>query len=221
MADQKKITLRPFHASPKTIVVNALPVATPSSGTTIHLYEFHATAKTVVLRDPTATPVVSSTGAVFSGTAAMVFGQSGSLFAPSEFAGSTSLTLGQTGDLDAPTSMSGTATTTFSQTGDLSAPSVLAGSAPLTFDQQGTFNAAAGGAGANFAGTAAMSFGAEATFSAAVAETQEANFNSAYVARMLRRKKQGVTPEPQIVLEANDDDEAIALVIEQFLRVAA
>jgi hypothetical protein len=53
MADQKKITLRQGHATPKNIILNELPVATPSAGTTIYLYEGHATAKNIILRDPT------------------------------------------------------------------------------------------------------------------------------------------------------------------------
>lgn len=61
MADQKRITLRSGHASPKTIVLYDLPVADASSGTTIVLYEGHATAKTVVLRNPADIPVAGGT----------------------------------------------------------------------------------------------------------------------------------------------------------------
>ena len=52
MADQRKITLRTFHATPKNIILRDLPVATPSAGTTIYLYENHATPKNIILRNP-------------------------------------------------------------------------------------------------------------------------------------------------------------------------
>jgi hypothetical protein len=53
MADQKKITLRGTHATPKNIVLRELPVATPSAGTTIRLKSLHATPKNIILGDPT------------------------------------------------------------------------------------------------------------------------------------------------------------------------
>ncbi len=61
MADQKRITLRSGHASPKTIILYELPVADAAAGTTIVLYEGHATAKTVVLRNPADIPVAGGT----------------------------------------------------------------------------------------------------------------------------------------------------------------
>jgi hypothetical protein len=68
MADQKKITLRQGHATPKNIILNELPVATSSAGTTIYLYEGHATAKNIILRDPTV--LVSQGAASYEITAA-------------------------------------------------------------------------------------------------------------------------------------------------------
>ncbi len=53
MADQRLITVYPGDASPKDIIVRALPVADVPAGTTIWLYAGDATAKDIVLRDPT------------------------------------------------------------------------------------------------------------------------------------------------------------------------
>lgn len=58
MASNKDITLRQGHATPKTIVLQSLAGLTPIQ-TTIYLYGFDATAKNVVLRDPTLAPVTS------------------------------------------------------------------------------------------------------------------------------------------------------------------
>lgn len=52
MANQKNITLYAGDATPKNIILRALPVAT-ISGTTIYLYAGDATPKNVILRDPT------------------------------------------------------------------------------------------------------------------------------------------------------------------------
>lgn len=52
MADQKKITLRPLHSTPKNVVLRDLPVVTLNPGTTIYLYENHALPKNIVLRNP-------------------------------------------------------------------------------------------------------------------------------------------------------------------------
>ena len=52
MSGQRDITLRSGHATPSTIVLRALPVATAST-TTIYLYEGDATPSTIILRDPT------------------------------------------------------------------------------------------------------------------------------------------------------------------------
>ena len=51
MADQRQITLRSGHATPAAIIMRALPVASVST-LTIYLYPFHATQKTILLRDP-------------------------------------------------------------------------------------------------------------------------------------------------------------------------
>ena len=56
---QKDITLRAFHATPKTIILRGLPVAPASPTTTIYLYEFHPTPSTVVLGDPTTVRVAA------------------------------------------------------------------------------------------------------------------------------------------------------------------
>lgn len=52
MADQKRIKLYPFHATPKNVTIRELPVATPSAGTTIYLYTTHATPKNIIIRNP-------------------------------------------------------------------------------------------------------------------------------------------------------------------------
>lgn len=49
MADQRKITLRQGHATPRTIILRELPTATPSSGTRIYLRTLHTTPRTIVL----------------------------------------------------------------------------------------------------------------------------------------------------------------------------
>ena len=61
MADQKKITLRGLHATPKNIILRELPVATPSAGTTIRLKSLHATPKNIILGDPTASGAAGPT----------------------------------------------------------------------------------------------------------------------------------------------------------------
>lgn len=58
MADQRKITLRQGHATPKNIVLRELPVATPHPGTKIYLYVGHANPKNIILRDPTTLVIV-------------------------------------------------------------------------------------------------------------------------------------------------------------------
>lgn len=60
MTDQRRVVLRSGHATPKNIVVYALPVADASAGTTIYLTEFHATPKNIILRNPTAAPVAGA-----------------------------------------------------------------------------------------------------------------------------------------------------------------
>lgn len=52
MADQRKITLRPLHATPKSIYLRALPVADLPAGTKIYLRALHATPKNIRLFSP-------------------------------------------------------------------------------------------------------------------------------------------------------------------------
>ena len=68
MADQRKITLRPGHASPRDIVLRELPVATPASTGRIYLYPGHAAPGTIVVGDPTV--LRPSGGGAITGTAA-------------------------------------------------------------------------------------------------------------------------------------------------------
>lgn len=53
MADQRKITLRPGHATPATIILRDLPAPNAPVTTKIYLYEGHATPSTIILGDPT------------------------------------------------------------------------------------------------------------------------------------------------------------------------
>lgn len=53
MADQKKITLRQTHATPKNIILRELPVSM-STSTFIRLLSTHATPKNIILRNPLA-----------------------------------------------------------------------------------------------------------------------------------------------------------------------
>lgn len=56
MADPREITLRTFDASPTTIVLYELPVASLQAETVIFLSEFDATPSTIILRDFTTAP---------------------------------------------------------------------------------------------------------------------------------------------------------------------
>lgn len=56
MADQRVIKLWPGNATPSTIVLRDLPVASLQAQPTIYLYSFDATPSTIILRDPTAVP---------------------------------------------------------------------------------------------------------------------------------------------------------------------
>lgn len=71
---QKDITLRQGHATPATIILRALEAAPPSPTTTIYLYEFHASPKTVVLGDPTTVRVAAGAQTyTFTGDVALTF----------------------------------------------------------------------------------------------------------------------------------------------------
>lgn len=78
MADQKRIVLRSGHATPKNIVLYALPVADASTGTTIYLTEGQANAKDILLRNPasapSAAPEVKEGSAPLSAVASVVVG---------------------------------------------------------------------------------------------------------------------------------------------------
>ncbi len=52
MADQKRITLRQGHATPKNIILRALPAADAAATTTIYLYQGHATPRNIILSNP-------------------------------------------------------------------------------------------------------------------------------------------------------------------------
>lgn len=67
MADQRRIKLYAGHATPSTIVLRELPVASLTS-LKIYLYEKHSTPSTIILRDPTviySPTVVPPTGDLF------------------------------------------------------------------------------------------------------------------------------------------------------------
>jgi hypothetical protein len=55
MADQNKITLRPLHATPKSIYLRELPVANALPTTKIYLRTLHATPKNIYMASPLAT----------------------------------------------------------------------------------------------------------------------------------------------------------------------
>ena len=56
---QSTINLHPGHGTAKNIVLRALPVAAAALGTTIYLYEFHATPNNIILDVPA---IVRDTG---------------------------------------------------------------------------------------------------------------------------------------------------------------
>jgi hypothetical protein len=60
VADQKEITLYEGDATPKDIILRALPVAAVSAGTTIYLIEGATPSSDIILRDPTVQPSGSS-----------------------------------------------------------------------------------------------------------------------------------------------------------------
>jgi hypothetical protein len=185
MADQRKITLRPFHATAKNIIVRELPVATPSAGTRIYLYPFHATAKNIILRDPATTAGPGGpVDADFVGAAAIIFGQTGDLTASSalisstlmtfdllgalngasSFSGTTTITFGTSGTFGAYAGFSGTVGMVFGASGGFGAGSSLSGTSAVTFGLSGDFVAGVGAGDADFSGTAAMSFGLSGDF---------------------------------------------------------
>lgn len=55
MADQSRIVLRPFHGTPKTIIMRELPVASLVT-TKIYLRSLHTTPTTIIMGDPTVAP---------------------------------------------------------------------------------------------------------------------------------------------------------------------
>lgn len=59
---QKDVQIFTGHATPKNIILRALPIAAAAATTTIFLYTTHATPNNIVLGDPT---VVRGGGAVF------------------------------------------------------------------------------------------------------------------------------------------------------------
>jgi hypothetical protein len=61
MADQTRITMRPLHATPKSIYLRELPVASIATGTKIYLRSLHAVAKNIYM----ASPLAAIGGAVF------------------------------------------------------------------------------------------------------------------------------------------------------------
>lgn len=90
MADQREITLYSGDATPKDIVLRALPVADASPGTTIYLFTGASPDKDIILRDPTAVPVsggnltlaISTPGAIALTGQSMTFGTGVALSSP-------------------------------------------------------------------------------------------------------------------------------------------
>lgn len=112
MANQKDITLRQGDASPNDVVLYDLPIADVSAGTTIYLVAGDATAKDVILRDPTVQPggytPITITGTLAATEAQDIAALSGVLvhvgtLAATEAQDSASLTgkIDHTGTLDA------------------------------------------------------------------------------------------------------------------------
>lgn len=147
MADQKKITLRQGHATPKNIILRELPVADALPTTKIYLYQGHATAKNIILDDPTVIREAAGGGANFAGIATVTFSQTGAFRSAAKFVGTSSIEFSQTGTFKAATKLAGTSTINLSATGDFVAGPAVA-------------------AGANFAGDATIDFSASASFSA-------------------------------------------------------
>lgn len=97
-----------------------------------------------------------SAGGAIAGTAALTFGQSGTLNGTGVLAGSSALTFAQTGALVGTGALAGTAALIFGQSGTLTPPAgALAGQATLTFGQSGTLTASG-----VLAGTVALTFSA-------------------------------------------------------------
>jgi hypothetical protein len=160
-------------------------------------------------------PAASGGAANFAGTATIVFGQSGALFAPSIFAGSSSVIFSQTGNLLSSTALSGTTAITFGQSGAITSPATLVGTTPITFDQQGNFNAASGGIGANLVGTGAIQFGQSGNFS--TQQDQPATGGSYYDIFNPRKKRRidddedDEKPEPVSIVTLNKADKPIVV----------
>ena len=82
MANQRDVTLYQGDASPKDIVLRALPVADVVE-TTIWLFQGDGTPSDIILRDPTATPSSGGdvTGTATAGQGAQSVAASGAYFA--------------------------------------------------------------------------------------------------------------------------------------------
>lgn len=93
----------------------------------------------VRLYDPTQADSGGVSPAVFSGTATIIFSQSGALNDSDIYAGTDAIIFGQQGNLLSSAVLAGTAAITFGQTGALLAGSTLAGTGTVVFDQTGEF----------------------------------------------------------------------------------
>jgi hypothetical protein len=142
MASNKDIVLRQGHAGPKDIVLRPGVVADAVAPTTIYLYQGHATPGTIVLR-PT-TRVAVSGDAILAGTAAVIFGQLGSLAASFTVIGSATVTFGQSGLLASDSELVDDASLVFGQGGEMQAAAEIAGTAEIAFDLIGDFTAQEG-----------------------------------------------------------------------------
>ena len=106
---------------------------------------------TLGFRSPVAKGNASSPVA---GTAAIAFGQSGTMAGVGALAGTASITFGQSGNVAGNGALAGTASVTFGQSGAVSGAGALAGTSPVVFGQSGN----ASGIGA-LSGTAGIVFG--------------------------------------------------------------
>lgn len=105
------------------------------------------------------TGTVSGTGAL-NATAALLVGQAGALTGSGALAGTSALTFSQTGAITGAGALSGSSALVFAQTGAVTAVGALAGSAALVFGQTGTLTQP------GLVGSAALVFGQTGVLSA-------------------------------------------------------
>jgi hypothetical protein len=112
-----------------------------------------------VTRERERTWIGAASVSQITGTAALTFGQTGTLTGAGALSGTATLTFAQSGALLGTGALSGTAALTFSQSGTLTGTGALSGSTTLTFAATGTLDQPTG----DISGTSALTFGQSGT----------------------------------------------------------